>query len=374
MFNTRKRPGREKHEFVGTDTWLTEAILKNSDQGLFLMDAAGKLLPPVSRALSTLFRRMDFPNLAVEKLLSPVVSADTLARVETHLTHLFNGTWNDGKPLNVLEEIEVHLMNDDGSVDIKHYQFDFDAVDMSHAPTMWLVRVTDVTAQVSMMRELEELRSKVRTQGAILRGTLQTDSELENALRTLTETLAAQQNKQVHLDSTGLHLVPPRYQTVVKTVASQLIRNAVIHGIETPSRREAAGKSLHGTLRLEFSAQAECFELAFEDDGQGLHPAQVRATAVQRGMITAEAAASLLDRDVIKLIFKSRFTTLADSATDTTHGTGMSLVRRYVHGAGGKIALASLPGHETRFKITLPAQPAAGTGTGERAANQPQVA
>jgi hypothetical protein len=28
-----------------------------------------------------------------------------------------------------------------------------------------------------------------------------------------------------------------------------------------------------------------------------------------------------------------------------------------VHEAGGKIALASLPGHETRFKIMLPALP-----------------
>ena len=50
-----------------------------------------------------------------------------------------------------------------------------------------------------------------------------------------------------------------------------------------------------------------------------------------------------------------RFTTLADSPTDTRHGAGMALVRRYVHEAGGKIALASLAGHETRFKIVLPA-------------------
>jgi signal transduction histidine kinase len=40
---------------------------------------------------------------------------------------------------------------------------------------------------------------------------------------------------------------------------------------------------------------------------------------------------------------------------EAVHGTGMSLVRRYVHEAGGKIALATLLGHETRFKVTLPA-------------------
>ena len=68
-----------------------------------------------------------------------------------------------------------------------------------------------------------------------------------------------------------------------------------------------------------------------------------------------DVASRLRDREVIKLIFKSRYTTLAESPTDIRHGAGMSLVRRYIHEAGGKIALASLAGHETRFKIILPA-------------------
>src|SRR4029077_19726655 len=61
------------------------------------------------------------------------------------------------------------------------------------------------------------------------------------------------------------------------------------------------------------------------------------------------------DRQVIKLIFKSGYTTLNSAPGEARHGTGMSLVRRYVHEAGGKIALATLLGHETRFKVTLPA-------------------
>jgi two-component system chemotaxis sensor kinase CheA len=78
---------------------------------------------------------------------------------------------------------------------------------------------------------------------------------------------------------------------------------------------------------------------------------------VARGVVSGEAAARMRDREAIKLIFKSRYTTLGNSITDTAHGTGMSLVRRYIHEAGGKIALASLAGHETRFKITLPPLP-----------------
>jgi two-component system chemotaxis sensor kinase CheA len=142
----------------------------------------------------------------------------------------------------------------------------------------------------------------------------------------------------------------------VKNVAIQLIRNAVVHGIENPAEREQAGKSPHATLHLEFnSAAGNGFELLFQDDGRGLDPDKVREVAIARGLLTEEEARQLRDRQAIKLIFKSGFSTMTDAPGDPKHGSGMSLVRRYVHEAGGKIALASIVGQETRFKVTLPA-------------------
>jgi chemotaxis protein histidine kinase CheA len=128
-----------------------------------------------------------------------------------------------------------------------------------------------------------------------------------------------------------------------------------MHGIEPPAARVVAGKAPDGTLRVEFKSLANGnFELLFEDDGCGLDPEQVRSTAIARGMLTVENAARLRDREVIKLIFKSGFSTLPDTAGEPAHGTGLAVVRRYVHASGGKVALASLLGHETRFKVTLP--------------------
>ena len=167
--------------------------------------------------------------------------------------------------------------------------------------------------------------------------------------------MAEEHKKTVVLDVHGLGLVPSPYQGAVKNVAIQLIRNAVMHGIETPAAREARGKPPHGTLRLEFKSAADgSFELLFEDDGCGLDPEQVRATAIARGVITGEAAARLRDRETIKLIFKSGYSTMENAPGEPAHGSGLSLVRRYVHEAGGKVAIASLLGHETRFKVTLP--------------------
>ncbi len=148
----------------------------------------------------------------------------------------------------------------------------------------------------------------------------------------------------------------PRHQlSAIKNVAIQPIRNAVMHGIETPFARDAAGKQATGTMRLEFLATAEGgYEFQFEDDGSGIDPDKVSATAIARGVVTGEVAARLRDREAIKLIFKSGYSTLPNAPGETAHGSGLSLVRRYVHEAGGKIALASLMGHETRFKMTLP--------------------
>jgi two-component system chemotaxis sensor kinase CheA len=179
---------------------------------------------------------------------------------------------------------------------------------------------------------------------------------LESTLATLTDLVAQENQKAVVLSCSGLHLVPARYQATVKNVAIQLIRNAVVHGIESAAERESAGKPLDAVLSLEFKpAPGAGFELAFQDDGRGLDPQMVREVAIAKGILTAEEAAQLRDRQAIKLIFKSGFTTVSDVPGESKHGTGMSLVRRYVHEAGGKIALASAVGQETRFKITLPA-------------------
>ena len=178
---------------------------------------------------------------------------------------------------------------------------------------------------------------------------------LDGTLATLTDLVAQEHHKTVTFQCTGLDMVPPAYQATVKNVAIQLIRNAVMHGIEAAEERAAAGKARHGSLALEFKRLPEgLYEILFQDDGRGLDPDKVRRIAVAKGIVSEEAASRLRDRQAIKLIFKSGFTTLSSAAGSVQHGTGMSLVRRYIHEAGGKIALASLLGHETRFKVTLP--------------------
>jgi two-component system chemotaxis sensor kinase CheA len=225
---------------------------------------------------------------------------------------------------------------------------------------------TQIIEAPRFIAEMAAARSAQRTAQA---------GSLENTLLVLTEHVAQEQSKTVTLECAGLALVPARYQAAIKNIAIQLIRNAVMHGIEMPQARVAAAKPPHGTLRLEFKSLADDgFELFFQDDGCGLDPDQVRATAVAKGLLTEEAAARLRDRQAIKLIFKSGYTTMPESPGDAPHGTGMSLVRRYIHESGGRIALASLLGHETRFKVSLPPLGAEAVATDGDPSTDAQVA
>ncbi len=179
---------------------------------------------------------------------------------------------------------------------------------------------------------------------------------LESTLAALTEHIANEQKKAVALECRGLHKVPAVYQSAVKNVAIQFIRNAVMHGVEEPQEREEAGKPAIALLLLQFGALPDgTYELRFQDDGRGIDPVTARRVAVDKRLITSEAAERLRDRQAIKLIFQDGFTTLPSVPNQPLHGAGLSLVRRYVHDAGGKVALASDPGRETRFKVSLPA-------------------
>ena len=88
MFISLKRHEREKQELLSASNRLTDAILKTSALGLFLMDSKGKIQSQVSASLGELFRRQDFANLTVEKLIGPLVSAKTLSVVRSYMAHL----------------------------------------------------------------------------------------------------------------------------------------------------------------------------------------------------------------------------------------------------------------------------------------------
>jgi two-component system chemotaxis sensor kinase CheA len=179
---------------------------------------------------------------------------------------------------------------------------------------------------------------------------------LERTLADLAARVASSQAKQVALRCTGLDNVPEAYRRAVKDITIQLVRNAVVHGIEEPSERTKAHKAETGTLAVEFGARdSEGYELIVQDDGRGLQLERIKEVAVERGLITPAQASMLDPRQTMALIFRPGFSTADRVTTDAGRGAGMDLVRILVAELGGRVGLASAGGKFSKFKIWLPA-------------------
>ena len=133
-----------------------------------------------------------------------------------------------------------------------------------------------------------------------------------------------------------------------------LVRNAIDHGIETPAERQDAGKPEAGTVKLSAYHRGNQIVIAIEDDGKGIDATRVRAKAVERGLISAEAAEALELEKVYDLIFHAGFST-ADKVSDLSgRGVGMDVVRESIHRLKGTVHVDSTLGEGTRFELRLP--------------------
>jgi HPt (histidine-containing phosphotransfer) domain-containing protein len=181
-------------------------------------------------------------------------------------------------------------------------------------------------------------------------------SGLERTLEDLAAKVASGQSKQVAVRCHGLEHVPEPYRRAVKDITIQLVRNAVVHGIEVPDERSKAHKSETGMLAIEFSSRGnDGFELIVQDDGRGLQLDRIKEVAVERGLITPAQAALLDPRQTMALIFRPGFSTADRVTSDAGRGAGMDLVRILVAELGGRVGLASAGGRFSKFKIWLPA-------------------
>ena len=133
-----------------------------------------------------------------------------------------------------------------------------------------------------------------------------------------------------------------------------LVRNALDHGIEPPEERVAAGKPREGTIRLIARHADGQIVIIVEDDGRGMDPRQLRESAVAKGVLSAEAAASMSDADALLLIFAPGFSTAARVTDVSGRGVGMDVVRTNIERLGGRVEVASTLGRGSRFELSLP--------------------
>jgi HPt (histidine-containing phosphotransfer) domain-containing protein len=181
------------------------------------------------------------------------------------------------------------------------------------------------------------------------------DAGLAATLQQLAARVARENGKETVLQCVGFESIPDDFRRAVKDIGVQAVRNAIVHGIEPPATRLAAGKSLQGVVRLTFQDLGDGgYKLIVEDDGQGLSTDRIKEAAVKKGFITPERALTLDTKQVFSLLFHAGFSTLETATKDAGRGVGMNLIADLTNQMGGKVSVATSAGKFTRMTMTLP--------------------
>ncbi|MBT0664015.1 chemotaxis protein CheA [Geobacter pelophilus] len=167
--------------------------------------------------------------------------------------------------------------------------------------------------------------------------------------------LARKQGKEISFVVEGKEIELDR--GVLEELADPLLhilRNAVDHGIESTEARLLAGKKTVGRIRLAVRREKDQAVIVVEDDGRGMDPDALVASAVAKGLLTAEQGAQLAPEEALMLTCLAGFSTAAQVTDVSGRGVGMDAVRATVQTLGGSLAISSEPGSGSRMTLRLP--------------------
>jgi len=161
--------------------------------------------------------------------------------------------------------------------------------------------------------------------------------------------------KQVNLvmDSSGIELD----RTVLDSITDPLLhilRNCVDHGIEIPDERQSAGKKPAGTIKLTAYGVGDHVAIKIEDDGKGINIDRLKAKAVEKGLLTEEAATRLSEEEAIELLGTPGLSTAKEVTDVSGRGVGMDVVITQVESVGGSVKITTQQGKGTTMILTIP--------------------
>jgi two-component system chemotaxis sensor kinase CheA len=140
----------------------------------------------------------------------------------------------------------------------------------------------------------------------------------------------------------------------LRSPLTHMVRNSVDHGMELPDARESAGKAREGKVVLRAFQRAADLVIEVVDNGAGIDVAKVKGKAVEKGLITAENAEGMSEREALWLIFRSGFSTKQEVTDLSGRGVGMDVVREHIERLHGMIDVESTLGEGSKFTLSVP--------------------
>jgi two-component system chemotaxis sensor kinase CheA len=135
---------------------------------------------------------------------------------------------------------------------------------------------------------------------------------------------------------------------------NHMVRNSVDHGIEPPAVRLASGKRPIGNLTLRAKHQAGQVVIEIVDDGKGISGERIAASAVSKGMVSAEQVQGMSEDEKRALIFLPGLSTAEKLTNVSGRGVGMDVVKTNLDKLGGKVEIESVVGAGSTLRVALP--------------------
>jgi len=131
-----------------------------------------------------------------------------------------------------------------------------------------------------------------------------------------------------------------------------MLRNAIVHGLEKPEDRQAAGKPATGHITVRLHREGTEMVIDVADDGAGLDVDAIRRKAYEKELLSPDSKAS--DDEIMQLILMPGFSTARKVTQTAGRGVGMDVVANEVKQLGGSLQISSVTGQGTNFTIRLP--------------------
>ncbi len=192
-------------------------------------------------------------------------------------------------------------------------------------------------------------------QDAIMQTRMQPIGNVFGKFPRVVRDIARSASKEIQLDIRGKDVELDK--SLIEGLSDPLthmVRNAADHGIEMPDDRSRKGKKRSGTIRLEARHEAGQVVVEIADDGKGLDPERIAASAVKKGLITRDRLQGMSDKDKMALVFLPGLSTAEKVSDLSGRGVGMDVVKTNLDRLGGKVEIESEPGKGTLFRIKLP--------------------
>jgi len=133
-----------------------------------------------------------------------------------------------------------------------------------------------------------------------------------------------------------------------------LVRNAIDHGIEDEATRKSAGKPALGSLNITVSRHGSEIHIEVADDGGGIHPDQLRHSALQKEIFTEAELNAMSEAEILDLVFRPGFSSKQKVTTVSGRGVGLDVVRFNLRQLKGDVHIETAIGQGTRFLLRVP--------------------